>query len=577
MDTFSLLDREWIPVVTQDGERRPVPLRDSLLRAANFCRIDAGHPLQTAALYRLHLTVLHRALKGPRDAEQGADWYLAGRFPDEVDRYLDQYAHRFHLFGPRPFMQVAGLDPAVVGENFRSHWTRLSTEEGSPNTTVLFGLNKRAEKTKQKPTWKPLTPQQAALRLLEVQTYALGGTIQRFTTSAQAAPVATSALFLAEGANLHQTLCLNLVPYPEAMQEQDLPPWEEAPLTVEHIRARYDPEQPRVAAGYASRYAWPSRSVLLLPEETPGGVVVRSIGFGAGIPLEGAGEGSGTGTDPMVSLRPSRDPKNDQPFPYKLRRERLLWRDLTALLPDPAAQVSEDRKGGVKVKAGTPPKTVTHARAVMLAAAERLGQTGKSKPAPSQDMPDDGWAEEGTPDARAPHPVIPVVVFGQLTDQGKAFAMRQETYTLPEAFIQNPEAFRDHVQAALTDAGTVGEGLRRSVHLLAHALLKKDGERDPHKDDVGKLAAQIPAEPTYWAGLDTPFRTYLLALDANTDAALAGWHAALSRSARAGWRTAEQAAGMNAVGLRAVQVAQGPLLKALGTLKNGGTNDQSGG
>lgn len=155
--------------------------------------------------------------------------------------------------------------------------------------------------------------------------------------------------------------------------------------------------------------------------------------------------------------------------------------------------------------------------------------------------------------------------------------MRQETYTLPEAFIQNPETFRDHVQAALTDAGTVGEGLRRSVYLLAHALLKKDGERDPHKDDVGKLAAQIPAESTYWAGLDTPFRTYLLALDVDTKAALAEWHTALSRSAWAGWRTAEEAAGMNAVGLRAVEKAQGPLLKALGTLKNGGTNDQASG
>ncbi|MPY66555.1 type I-E CRISPR-associated protein Cse1/CasA [Deinococcus sp. SDU3-2] len=567
MDTYPLLDRKWVPVVTLTNNHELVSLCESLLNAASYRRIDAGHPLKTSALYRLHLALLHRALVGPMDADQGAEWYLAGRFPDGVAQYLDRYADRFHLFGTQPFMQVAGLDPAAVGENFRSHWTRLSTEEGSPNTTALFNVEARPGGNRS----DALTPAQAALHLLTHQTFALGGLIKRFTTSARAAPVATAGLFLAEGANLHQTLCLNLVPYLAAMQEQDLPPWEDEPLTVEHIRARYDPERPRVAAGYASRYAWPSRSVLLLPEETPQGVVVRSIGFGAGIPLEGAGEGSGTGTDPMVSLRPSRDPKNDQPFPYKLRRERLLWRDMNALLPDPAAQVSEYRKGGVKVKAGTPPKTVSHARDVMRAAAERLGRTGEPKPAPSQNAPNDGWEEEGTPDARAPHPVIPVVVFGQLTDQGKAFAMRQETYTLPEAFIQNPETFRDHVQAALTDAGTVGEGLRRSVHLLAHGLLKKDGDRDPHKDDVGKLAAQIPAEPTYWAGLDTPFRTYLLALDVDTKAALTEWHTALRRAALKGWRTAEQAAGMNAVGLRAVQVAQGPLLKALGTLKNGDT------
>ncbi|WP_255520329.1 type I-E CRISPR-associated protein Cse1/CasA [Deinococcus sp. DB0503] len=205
----------------------------------------------------------------------------------------------------------------------------------------------------------------------------------------------------------------------------------------------------------------------------------------------------------------------------------------------------------------------------MRAVAER--QRRVQPPVPFQDAPEDAWAEEGTPDARAAHPVIPVVVFGQLTDQGKAFAMRQETYTLPEAFIENPERFRDHVQAALTDASTVGEGLRRSVHLLAHALLKKDAERDPHKDDVGKLANQIPAEPTYWAGLDTPFRAYLLALDADPQAALRDWHAALRRAALVGWHTAEQAAGMNAAGLRAVEKAQGPLLKVLSPLKNGDT------
>lgn len=562
MDTFSLLEREWIPVVAGGGERRHVSLRDSLLRAAEFRRIDAGHPLQTAALYRLHLALLHRALKGPQDAEQGADWYLAGHFPDDVAHYLDRYADRFHLFGPQPFLQVKDLDPALVGENFRSHWTRLSAEEGSPNTTALYNVEARPGGDRS----DALTPAQAALRLLEHQTFALGGLIKRFTTSARAAPVATAGLFLAEGANLHQTLCLNLVPYPQAMHGPDLPPWEEAPLTVAQIRACYDPEQPRVAAGYASRYTWPSRSVLLLPEEAPQGVVVRWIGFGAGVPLAGPGEGSGTGTDPMVSLRPSRDPKNEQPFPYKLRRERLLWRDMNALLPDPAAQVSEDRKGGVKVRPGTPPKTVSQARAVMRAVAERQRRV-QPPPVPSQDAPEDAWAEEGTPDARAAHPVIPMVVFGQLTDQGKAFAMRQETYTLPEAFIENPEAFRDHVQAALTDASTVGEGLRRSVHLLAHALLKKDAERDPHKDDVGKLANQIPAEPTYWAGLDTPFRAYLLALDADPQVALRDWHAALRREALAGWHTAEEAAGMNAAGLRAVEKAQGPLLKALNTLK----------
>ncbi|MDL2344050.1 type I-E CRISPR-associated protein Cse1/CasA [Deinococcus sp. MIMF12] len=573
MDTFSLLDRDWIPIVARGSQRRLISLRESLLNGAAYGRIDAGQPLQTAALYRLHLAVLHRALRGPKDEEQAAEWYQHGFPADKVQAYLDQYVDRFHLFGPQPFMQVAGLDPAVEGENFRSHWTRLSTEEGSPNTTVLFGLNKRAEKTKKEPTWESLTPQQAALRLLEVQTSALGGTIQRFTTSADAAPVATLALFLAEGDTLHRTLCLNLVPY--AGDAADAPPWERPPLTVADIRALYGSKQKvaRVPPGPVSRYVWLSRSVLLLPEETPEGIVVHTVGFGAGEPFEGPGEGIEGNIDPMVTLR-----TGEQRFPYKLRRDRLLWRDFNALFPDPAATVviPEKKKGLVKLLPGQAPAVLKHARDV-------LQKVRAKEIAPPEDdllMSQDAYsgelasAAESRPSSLGVQPVVPVVVFGQLTKEMKAFAIRQENYTLPETFIENPERFREHVRAALGDAVVVGTGLQESLRRLFTVLVVGDLKKKVNKEvgaKINDMAAKVAAEPTYWAGLDTPFRAYLLALDADPKVALADWHAALSRAARAGWRTAEQAAGMNAVGLRAVEKAQGPWLKALGTLKNGGT------
>ncbi|WP_345453624.1 type I-E CRISPR-associated protein Cse1/CasA [Deinococcus aluminii] len=555
------MNEAFVPVVAPGGERQLVSLRESLLNARQYRRIDAGHPLQTAALYRLHLALLHRALAGPKDMEEAARWYRQGFPAERLEAYLDQYADRFDLFGPQPFMQVGDLNPAEVGENFRSHWVRLSAEEGSANTTALYNVEARpgGERT------DALTPAQAALRLLEHQSFALGGLIKRFTTAAKAAPVATAALFLAEGSDLHQTLCLNLVPYRGG--PEDAPPWERPPLTVADIRAIYAPEQEllRVPGGYVSRSAWLSRSILLLPEETEAGTVIRTVGFGAGEPLDGPGEGTGANIDPMVSLRPSRDPKNDQPFPYKLRRDRLLWRDMNALLPDPAAENTPD--GKLKVRPGRPPETVSHARALMLEV-RRQAAPQQADPPPSQDEAEEAFVEEGTPDAIAAHPVIPVLVFGQLTDQGKAFAMRQETYTLPEAFIRQPERFRDDVREALEDAGLVGEGLRQSVRWLASALLSKGGEREPHKDDVSRLAAQIPAEPTYWAELDTPFRTFLADLDRMTrQQARARWQSAIRRAARSGWRTAEEAAGLNAVGLRAVQKAGGPLGKALAILR----------
>lgn len=563
MVNFSLLDENWIPVVLMNGDKGEASVLDALLNAGAYRRIDAGHPLDTVAEYRLLLAILHRALKGPQDAEQAADWYMNGFPHDKISAYLNTYADRFDLFGERPFMQVADLDPAVIGENFRSHWTRLSVEEGSSNTTALFNREARPGGDRS----DDLSAAQAARLLLTHQAMTLGGLIKRFTTAAKAAPVATAALFMAEGQTLHQTLCLNLVPYLPRMAEKDLPPWEQPPLLVEDIRALYlNAGAPsKVIPGIVSRYTWPSRSVNLLPTQTPEGLRVITIGFGAGVPYEGAGEGVGQGLDPMVTLRPSRDDKSD-PYPFKLARHRLTWRGLTALLPDPAAEVYEMR-GKLKVKAGRAPRTLGYATEVLKTVLNKEASVGVQPPPirnrPTSFEPEDAAAAP----ARPANPVIPVMMFGQLTDQGKAFAMRQETYMLPENFVQNPVAFRDHIKQALADAGQAGDGLRGSVRLLAEALLQKDGERVPHKDDVTKLADQIPAVPTFWAQLEGPFRAYLMELGTRPEEALARWHTALVAAANTGWRMAEEAAGMNSVGLRAVQVSQGPLLAALQPLR----------
>ncbi|MCY1703556.1 type I-E CRISPR-associated protein Cse1/CasA [Deinococcus sp. SL84] len=559
-----------------DGSRDEVSLRDTLLSPRLYRRIDAGQALHTAALYRLHLAILHRALRGPTNEEQAAEWYLQGFPGQDIEDYLARYADRFDLFGSQPFMQVVGLDPAAIGENFRSHWTRIGIDEGSSSSTSLFSPNKRAKesKSRQPYPWPDSSIPYAALNLLAAQAFSLAGTIQRFTLSGQESPVATAALFLAEGSDLHQTLALNLTSYTPSMQAQDLPVWEQPPLTVEEIGQIYAGKEPRLrrAEGYVSRYTWPSRSVLLLPEDTPDGVRVRTIGFGAGVPLEGAGEGHGSNIDPMVALLPARDDKSD-PYPYKLRRDRLLWRDLTALLPGNADTVVEDKKGKAKVKPGRTPEVLNHAMKVMELARAKANPAAP-QPVPNQDEAAD-W-DEPIADARAKRPVIPVLVFGQLTDQGKAFAIRQESYTLPETFLEDSDTFYNYVKGALAEATKVGEALRRSVFVLAQELLKKDGSRSPDPADIRKLAEQIPAAPTYWQTLETPFRQYLLNLDGDPEQATYSWNAELRRAALGGWKLAQEAAGMNAVGLRAVQKSQGLLLQALGTLaKEGETSDKN--
>lgn len=542
MEPFDLLTEPWIPVLTVDGRPDVVSLRDTLARARDFRRIDAGLPLQTVALYRLHLALLHRALRGPRDAAQAADWFLNG-FPEaEIEAYLARFGDRFDLFDPRaPFLQVPDLTTELEGGKYLSHWTRLSAEEGSANTTSLFNPGNRPAGERR----DAISPAEAARRLLEHQTFALGGLIKRFTTAARAAPVATAALFLAEGEDLHETLVLNLVPYSGEMAALDAPAWERPALHVDDVRGLYDPEKPRTADGFADRYVWQSRAVRL-EREADGGV--RFLGFAAGVPLLAPGEGTGANVDPMVARRRGGDPKDQTLYPLKLRREQLLWRDITALLPDPGTESAVTEEGGVRSVDGEPPSILRHAGAV-LRQAKRAGG------------PADFRARR-----RRAHPVVPVVAFGQVTDQGKAFTFRQETYTLPEAFVDDPGRFRDEVGEALKDAKLLGDGLRSAVRRLAQEVLGRGGEREPHKDDVSKLAGQLPAEANYWAQLETPFRTYLAALDGDVGAAQAGWRTALARTARSAWATAVVGVGDGATALRAVQKAEGLLLAVLRTL-----------
>lgn len=551
---FSLLEEDWIPVV-REGERVSISLREALLNAGGYGRIDAGHPLKTVALYRLLLALLHRALAGPQSVAQAAGWWTTGEFPPgPLEAYLERHAGRFFLFGPEPFMQVAGLDPQRVGENFRSHWTRLSTDQGSSNTTAVFNVQARPGG----PRRDALSPAEAAQELLTHQAFALGGLIKRFTVSARGAPLAGFALFLAEGENLFQTLCLNLPPYRPS--PDDAPPWELPPLDFAAVKAMYDRSQTHLPGGRVSRYTWLSRSVLLLPEEGPQGTRVRDIGYAAGIPLDGDETaptyGSGTDLDPMAALRGGR-----QAYPFGLRRDQLIWRDLTSLLPGPAREMVKNKKGE-EILPGQAPHVLGHAGALLQTLDDLTSGDLTPGVASGLAVGDDFDDSDAAYRVRAPD-VIPLSVFGQLTFQGKAFAMRQESYSLPRQVLERPQLYADHVQGALQQAGDLGATLRYATELLARALLQGDGEREPASGAVRTLASGFPTLPTYWAELELPFRHYLLELADDPEPARARWHAELVRAARAAWRLAEEAAGLNAVGLRAVQVSKGPLLAGL--------------
>jgi CRISPR system Cascade subunit CasA len=310
---FSLLEEPWIPVL-REGRVEEVGLREALLQAHNITRIETPSPLEEAALHRLLLAVLHRALMGPRRLEDVLDWWRAGRFPRGAPdgttwtAFLDS----FFLFHPKtPFFQVADLP-----KKNRLPWSKLLPELASGNNPTLFDHTTEENVPK-------VAYAQAARALLVHQTFALGGLLRRFgVASAKDAPVARPALFLPTGRNLLETLLLNLVPY---TPEEDAPIWEVPPLRLADLeggRTKWP------IAGRTRVYTWPARGVRLLDE----GDGVRFMGYGPGVePLEAPYR------DPMVAQR--LDSRGNLAA-LRLSEDRSFWRDFSAMLPRQGGHVA---------------------------------------------------------------------------------------------------------------------------------------------------------------------------------------------------------------------------------------------
>ena len=312
MGKFNLIDESWIPVL-KDGPVVEVGVGEALLRAHEFTRIETPSPLEEAALHRLLLAVLHRALSGPRRLENVLEWWREGGFPKKpIKDYLTRYRDRFFLFHPQaPFLQVANLP-----EENPLPWSKLLPELASGNNPTLF--DHTTEENLPKATYA-----QAARALLVHQAFAPGGLLRRFGVgSAKDAPVARPALFLPTGRDLLETLLLNLVPYEP---EGDAPIWEMPPLKLRDLE---DGRTKWPLSGRTRVYTWPARGVRLLDE----GDGVRFMGYGPGVePLEASYR------DPMVAQR--LDAKGNL-LTLRLSEERSFWRDFSAMLPRQGGKVA---------------------------------------------------------------------------------------------------------------------------------------------------------------------------------------------------------------------------------------------
>ncbi|MBS3933334.1 MAG: type I-E CRISPR-associated protein Cse1/CasA [Truepera sp.] len=500
MPIFNLITEPWIPV-RDGGNLTMVSLEQALLEGHRFNRLEDPSPLVTTALHRLMLAVLHRALQGPVDSYQAEGWFKNGFDGEKIRAYLVKHHDRFDLFHPeKPFYQV----PDFTLERSSRSWTVLAPELNSDNNKVLFDHTVTSRP-------RPIQPAEAARLLVANQTFAIsaGKSVLCHTATA---PVATAALALMLGENLHQTLCLNLVGYSTSEHERDFATWERPPLRVSDMEnceaARATPK------GIVNRYTWLSRSVRLEPEEEHGQAVVRWIAYASGIRYEEAA----IRPDPMVAFRP--DPKDpSKRYPLGFREGRALWRDFASLLPKPGSMHSL----GV----------VDQARNVYRVLGERFRERG-----------------------------IPVMVAGQANDQAKVELWRGEIFRLPEAILSDKDIWR-FVEENLERAEEMGRALNGAARVLATQLLTL-GDRRPHKDDVNKLVQSFPHQAAYWSALEGQFTGWIqqLSLDFETkqERLKQTWQAVLLREALRAWQLTKLAAGDDARALRAIYKSEGILL-----------------
>lgn len=319
--SFDLLSAPWIPVLARAGNRirhwpGPSPrwrlsLREVLAEAHELEALDGSSPLVDAAMHRLLLAILHRALAGPRDTAEWAALWRRGRFDSRVIHYLDEVGEGFDLFSAtKPFYQ-APMSPAYRPRPA----TGLVLDSRDYGAVAdMIDPTPRSETRLSAPA--------AALHLVTHQAYALGGLTSRLpgeSCSAAGAPLVAALVVQVHGRSLFETLMLNLCRYEPTAT--DLPAWERGQTE----------NGDRSPDGLVDWLTWQPRRLLLSPtDDDPPSIREVRIARGWGLPPEWNRRELDTAV-PFRANRPSKAKPLDW-YPVAPRVRRATWRDSAALL-----------------------------------------------------------------------------------------------------------------------------------------------------------------------------------------------------------------------------------------------------
>ncbi|MFH1798081.1 MAG: type I-E CRISPR-associated protein Cse1/CasA [Candidatus Omnitrophota bacterium] len=302
MSRFNLIDEKWIPVRFLNGTRGELGIIDTLLRSKEIAAIEDQSPLVVAALHRFLLAVLYRALEGPTDIDQAKNLFTTGLPEDKIKAYLEKWRNRFWLFDEKyPF----GQNPHVPEDEIEP-WTKLTAEYNATSNKVLFDHTDTTNLC-------PVLPNKIARWIISTLNFSVRG-----GRGYRPSPSSGALICIPKGNDLHQTMLLSLVPYPNRnVMEQDSALWErnpnKLPLKVSE----------RVPFGYADLYTWQARLMRLIVGKNE---ECTEVAF---IPGIGYDHETSTFRDPMVPYRVGK--KGVRQIEWE---ERGLWRSFSSLLPD---------------------------------------------------------------------------------------------------------------------------------------------------------------------------------------------------------------------------------------------------
>lgn len=343
--TFNLVNEPWIVVVDEKGREELRSLSNLSSDLHRFSRFGGEIALQSFAILRLYLAILHRSLAdsttglpGPADLSEWEhcveDWDSVSF---AIDKYLDRWRHRFDLLHPtEPFYQVADLNTAkgAVGS-----LEAIIADVPTGHKYMTNRLGASLEK---------ISRAEAARWLVTVHAFDVSGIHSGAlgdprVKAGKGYGIGTGwcgklgGLHL-NGRNLRETVLLNAVAFSEVDIEprlDDLPTWERPPLDA---AVEAEDRQPR---GPIELYTWQSRRVRLVDD---GRAIVGSL-VCQGDPVD---EANRMKIEPMTAWyysKPQSDKrKMDIYRPKSHDPERAIWRGIEALLP--AAKVA---RGGADV------------------------------------------------------------------------------------------------------------------------------------------------------------------------------------------------------------------------------------